>query len=45
MVGERFFKVIDENGDEYIESKEFIKAMFKVYYSQLESKFKLVFDM
>jgi hypothetical protein len=45
ILGERFFKVVDENKDEYIDQKEFMRAMFKVYYSQLESKFKLIFDM
>lgn len=44
-MGERFFKIIDENKDDYIDAQEFMRAMFKVYYSQLESKFKLVFDM
>jgi Ca2+-binding EF-hand superfamily protein len=45
MLSERFFKIIDENNDGYIDQKEFIHAMFKVYYSKLESKIKLVFDM
>jgi hypothetical protein len=33
IISERFFKIMDENNDEYIDQKEFIKAMFKVYYS------------
>lgn len=45
LINDRFFKIIDENGDEFIDQKEFIHAMFKVYYSKLESKIKLVFDM
>lgn len=44
-MNERFFKILDENGDGIIDQKEFIHAMFKVYYSKLESKIKLVFDM
>ena len=44
-MSERFFKTIDENKDGYIDQKEFMKAMFKVYYSSLETKFKIVFDM
>ena len=36
---------MDENSDEYIDQKEFMRAMFKIYYSQLESKFKLIFEM
>ena len=31
--------------DDYIDQKEFMKAMFRIYYSPLETKFKLVFDM
>ena len=45
LLCDRFFKVMDINGDEHIDQKEFIHAMFKVYYSKLESKLKLVFDM
>lgn len=30
---------------QYIDQKEFMKAMFRIYYSPLETKFKLVFDM
>jgi len=44
-LNERFFKILDENGDNVIDQKEFIHGMFKVYYSKLESKIKLVFDM
>jgi hypothetical protein len=36
---------MDENTDDYIDEKEFIHAMFKVYYSKLESQIKLAFDM
>jgi hypothetical protein len=36
---------MDEDKDEFIDQKEFIHAMFKVYFSKLESKSKLVFDM
>lgn len=51
ILGERFFKIVDTAetggapGDEYIDQKEFMKAMFRIYYSPLETKFKLVFDM
>ena len=29
----------------YIDLKEFVHGMFKVYYSNLETKLKLTFDM
>ena len=45
ILGERFFSCLDTNDDQSIDQKEFIHAMFKVYYSKLESKMKLVFDM
>ena len=45
ILNERLFKIMDENSDEYIDQKEFMRAMFKIYYSQLESKFKLIFEM
>ena len=45
IIGERFFSVLDLNGDGYIDVKEFIHGFFKVYYSNLETKIKLAFDM
>jgi Ca2+-binding EF-hand superfamily protein len=50
ILSERFFNLVDLSGDsgiadEYIDSKKFMKAMFRIYYSPLETKFKLVFDM
>ena len=44
ILSERFFAILDSNGDNYIDQKEFIHAMLKIYYSKLESKIKLVFD-
>lgn len=36
---------MDMNGDGYIELKEFVHGLFKVFYSNLETKLKLTFDM
>jgi len=36
---------LDLNGDGYIDLKEFVHGFFKVYYSNLETKIKLAFDM
>ncbi len=33
------------NGSGYVDLKEFVHGMFKVYYSTLETKLKFVFDM
>lgn len=44
ILSERFFAILDANGDQYVDQKEFIHAMLKIYYSKLESKIKLVFD-
>jgi len=35
---------MDQNEDGFVDQKEFIHAMLKIYYSKLESKLKLVFD-
>ena len=37
--------MLDLNGDGYVDVKEFIHGFFKVYYSNLETKLKLAFDM
>mmetsp|Transcript_29481 Transcript_29481/g.28638 ORF Transcript_29481/g.28638 Transcript_29481/m.28638 type:complete len:97 (+) Transcript_29481:203-493(+) len=45
IVGNRLFKVMDEDQNDLVEYKEFIHTMFKIYCSKLESKIKLVFDI
>lgn len=45
IIGERFCSVLDLNGDSYIDLKEFVHGFFKVYYSNLDTKIKLAFDM
>lgn len=45
IIGERFFAVLDLNGDTYIDLKEFVHGLFKVYYSSMEAKIKLAFDI
>ena len=45
IIGERFFTVMDVNKDEYIDLKEFVYGLFRVYYSNLETKIKLTFDL
>ena len=37
--------VMNLNGSGYIDLKEFVFGMFKVFYSLLEVKIKLTFDM
>lgn len=37
--------MLDLNGDGYIDLKEFVHGLFKIYYSNLETKIKLCFDM
>ena len=37
--------MLDLNGDGYVDLKEFVHGLFKVYYSNLETKIKLAFDM
>ena len=45
IIGERFQSVMNLNGTGYVDLKEFVHGMFKVYYSTLETKLKLAFDM
>ena len=45
IIGERFFAVLDLNGDGFIDLKEFVHGFFKVYYSNVDTKIKMAFDM
>ena len=45
MLGERFFAVMDLNNDGYIDCKEFLTGLLRVYCSTFEQKTKLVFDI
>lgn len=45
IIGERFFSVMDLSKTEYIDLREFVHGFFKIYYSNLETKIKLSFDM
>jgi len=45
IVGERFFAVLDLNSSSYVDLKEFVHGLFKVYYSDTETKLKFAFDM
>ena len=45
IIGERLFAVMDLKGQEYVDLREFVHGFFKIYYSNLETKLKLTFDM
>jgi Ca2+-binding EF-hand superfamily protein len=45
IIGERFFAVLDLSKNDYIDLREFVHGFFKVYYSNLETKIKLSFDV
>jgi Ca2+-binding EF-hand superfamily protein len=45
IIGERFFAVMDTSNTGYIDLKSFVRGFFKVYYSSLEDKIKLSFEM
>ena len=45
IIGERFFAVLDLSKNDYVDLREFVHGFFKVYYSNLETKLKLSFDM
>ena len=45
IIGERFATVLDLSKNEFVDLREFVHGFFKVYYSNLETKIKLSFDM
>jgi len=45
IIGERFVTVLDLSKSDYIDLREFVHGFFKVYYSNLETKIKLSFDI
>jgi hypothetical protein len=45
IIGERFVSVLDLSKTDYIDLREFVHGFFKIYYSTLETKIKLSFDM
>jgi len=45
ILAERFFSLLDANNDEYIDLREFVYILFKVYYSSFDAQVKLVFDI
>ena len=45
VIGERLFNVFDLSKSEYIDLREFVHGSFKIYYSSLDAKMKLSFDM
>lgn len=45
IIGERFTAVLDLSNNGFVDLREFVHGFFKVYYSNLETKIKLSFDM
>ena len=45
IIGDRFIQVLDLSKNSYIDLREFVHGFFKIYYSNLETKIKLSFDM
>lgn len=45
ILAERFFDLLDANNDEYIDLKEFVYVLFKIYYSNFDEQVKLTFDI
>jgi len=45
LFGERLFSVMDFKDSGFVALKEFVHGMFKVYYSDTETKIKLIFDI
>ena len=45
ILGERFFAVLDLNNDAYLDYREFLTGLIKIYCSNFDQKTKLVFDI
>lgn len=45
IIGERLFAVLDLKDSGFVDLKEFVHGFFKIYYSNLETKMKLAFDI
>jgi len=45
IIGERFFAVLDLNASGYVDLREFVHGIFKIYYSDTDTKLKFTFDM
>ena len=45
MLGERFFHLMDQNNDGYVDYIEFLTGLLRVYCSTFDQKTKLVFDI
>ena len=45
IIGERFVTVLDLSKTGFIDLREFVHGFFKIYYSNLETKIKLSFDV
>lgn len=45
IIGERLFAVMDLKAQGYVDLKEFVHGFFKIFYSNLDTKFKLAFDL
>lgn len=45
MLGERFFHVMDLNSDGYVDYREFLTGLLRIYCSTFEQKTKFVFEI
>jgi hypothetical protein len=45
ILGERLFSVLDLSKNDHVDLREFVFGFFKIFYSTLETKMKVCFDM
>lgn len=45
VLGDRIFSIMDDDKDGFLDLKEFINGLFKIYFSSFETKCQFVFDI
>ena len=45
VLGERFFHVMDKNNDNYLDQREFLTGLFRLYCSSFDEKVEFIFEI
>mgnify|MGYP003318471111 FL=1 len=45
VLGERFFHVMDSDKNDYLDQREFLTGLFRLYCSNFDEKVELIFEI